>query len=183
VTVFELNKPSKYIFGHSTTAPPPPPQVSAPLRFITSVHQTSPLSSPHYVPVQYHSRAVYSTTKSWQQHNMLVTARYTSPASLMLLRRCRIQRHDVSTTSLTGCVRTASNSMPTRRSCCVARPFVSCSNYPAARSLLLVNVFVLSTTISVRPVMFGELCHAASLHFASFVTFVDASPTTASVLW
>jgi len=47
--------------------------------------------------------------------NMLMTARYTAPVSLMLLRRCRIQRHDVSTASLTGCARTASNSMPTRR--------------------------------------------------------------------
>ena len=31
--------------------------------------------------------------------------------------------------------------------------------------------------------MFGEPCHAALLHFASSVTFVDTSPTTASALW
>jgi len=34
--------------------------------------------------------------------------------------------------------------------------------------------------ILVPPLTFGELCHAASLHFASFV---NMSPTTASVPW
>jgi len=118
--------------------------------------------------------------------NMQMTTRYTAPVSLMLLRRCRIQCHNVSTASLTGCARTASNSMPTRRSWCGARPAVSCRNYPAARFLLLVHSFVLSTpfvtwvhvwtTILVRPLTFGERCHAASLHFVSFVTFVNTSP-------
>jgi len=30
---------------------------------------------------------------------------------------------------------------------------------------------------------FGELCHAASLHLTSFVSFTDTSPTTASIPW
>jgi len=41
-------------------------------------------------------------------------------------------------------------------------------------------VYLLTTT-SARLLTFGELCHAVSPHSASFVTFVDTSPTTASV--
>jgi len=116
---------------------------------------------------------------------MLMTARYMAPVSLMLLHRCRIQCHhvSVSTASLTKCARTTSNSTLTGRSCCGApRPFVSYRNYPAARSLLLVHSFVrstpfvtwvyLSTAILVRPIMFGELCHAASLHFFKLRRYV-----------
>jgi len=69
---------------------------------------------------------------------------YTAPVSLMLLRHRRIQCHNVSTVAITGCARTASNSMPTRRSWCGARPFISCRSYPAACSMLLVYQFVLS---------------------------------------
>jgi len=122
--------------------------------------------------------------------NMLMTARHTAPVSLMLLRRCWIQCYNVSTASLTGCAQTASNSMQTRQSWCGARHFVNCCNYPAAGSPLLVYSVVLSmlfvtwvhlsTTILVRTLMFGKLCHAASLHFTSFV---NTSPTTASIPW
>jgi len=59
------------------------------------------------------------------------------------------------------------HSMPTRWSWWDARLFVSCCNYPAARSLLLVHLFVLSTpfmtgvylstTILVRLLMLGKL--------------------------
>ena len=41
----------------------------------------------------------------------------------------------------------------------------------------------LSTTISVRLLMFGELCHAVFPPFASFVKSVDTSLTTVSALW
>jgi len=68
-----------------------------------------------------------------------------------------------------------------------------CHNYPAVRSLLLEHSCVLSTlfvtsvysstTTSVRLLTFSELCHAVSPHSASFVTFVDTPPTTASVPW
>ena len=40
-----------------------------------------------------------------------------------------------------------------------------------------------STTTSLRLLTFSELCHAVSPHTASFVTFVDTSPMTASVPW
>jgi len=127
--------------------------------------------------------------------SMLMTATYTAPApvSQMLLHHCRTQCRSVSIASLTGCARIASNSMPIRRRWCGARPLVSCCNYPAVRCLLLVHSLVLTTpfvtwvylltTTSVRLLTFGELCHAVSRHSASFVTFVDTSPTTVSVPW
>ena len=70
---------------------------------------------------------------------------------------------------------------------------VSCHNFPVIRSPSLAYLFVLSTLFetwecsstmtSQRLLMFVELCHAALLRFASSVTFVDTSPTTASALW
>jgi len=75
--------------------------------------------------------------------SMLTIARYTAPVSLTLLRRCQIQCHNVSTASLSRCARITSNSMPIKRKWCGARPLVSCRNYPAVRSLLLVHLFVL----------------------------------------
>ena len=44
-----------------------------------------------------------SQTMACRYTSMLTTARYTAPVSLMLLRRCRIQCHNVSTASLSGC--------------------------------------------------------------------------------
>jgi len=63
-------------------------------------------------------------------------------------------------------------------------PSCSSGSLLLVHSLVLSTPFLtwvyLSTTILLRPLTFGKLCHAASLHF---VTFVDTSPTTASVSW
>jgi len=105
----------------------------------------------------------------------------------------RLQCDSVLTASPAECVIIASNSIPTRRRWCGACPHVSCHNFPVIRSPSLAHLFVLSTLFETREcsstmtserlVMFGEPCHSALLRFASSVTFVDTSPTTASAFW
>ena len=59
--------------------------------------------------------------------SMLMTVRCTAFVCLMPLPRCRLQCHNVSTASP---ALIASNSTPTRRRWCGARPPVSCHNFP-----------------------------------------------------
>jgi len=123
---------------------------------------------------------------------MLMAARYTAPVSLMLLRRCRIQCHNVSTASLT----TVDALEPPPTQCRQDGADVVLVHYPAARCLLLVHSFVLSTSF----VTWVYNCiyrrrswcgHSRSANYVmllrcispAFVTFVDTSPTTASVPW
>jgi len=122
---------------------------------------------------------------------MLMIARYTAPVALMPPPCWRRQCHNVSTASPAGCSLIAFSLTLVRRRWCGARPLASCHNFQAVCCVSVVHLLLpsvpfetslsSSTTISERPPTFGEPCHAASLHSASFVTFVVMSLMTVFV--
>ena len=121
----------------------------------------------------------------------LMTVRYMVHVGLMPRLRSRLQCRTVLTASPAGCVLIASNSITTRRTmwCASTRKLPQLPSHPlsvAARWRTCLSCQrcsrpeCSSTMTSQR---FVEPCHAALLRFASSVTSVYTSSTTASALW